>query len=137
MDREGFAGGCLCGKLRFAARARPVWSGYCHCRMCQRSTGAPVLAWASVPAESFSYLEGSPSIYRSSASGQREFCGTCGAQIAFREGNAPTVEINLGSLDEPGSVEPRVHIYTDSRIPWFDTADDLPRFPDGGPDDPS
>ena len=135
MARNEFAGGCLCGNLRYAARSQPVWSGYCHCRLCQRSTGAPVLAWASFPSESFSYLEGSPAIYRSSEQGRREFCASCGTQIAFREVGAPTLEINLGSLDEPARVEPRLHIFTASRIPWFDTADTLPRYEDGGPGD--
>jgi hypothetical protein len=133
MGQGGFQGGCFCGGLRYAAQAEPLWSGYCHCRMCQRTTGAPVLAWASFAVESFGYLKGSPAIYRSSAAGQREFCPTCGTQIAFRQDDAPTLEINLGSLDEPASIEPRVHIFTASRIPWFETADALPRFEDAGP----
>ena len=37
-------GACLCGSLRYAITAPPIDAGYCHCRLCQRSAGAPVLA---------------------------------------------------------------------------------------------
>ena len=46
-------GGCLCGALRYRLDAAPLDIGYCHCSMCRRSTGAPVLAWACIPAAAF------------------------------------------------------------------------------------
>jgi len=122
-------GGCLCGALRYRLDAAPLDAGYCHCSMCRRSTGAPVLAWASVPVAAFAYTKGRPAIYRSSSRGQREFCASCGAQICYRDQKgAATVEINLGCLDDPASVRPKHHIYEADRIPWFETADDLPRY---------
>lgn len=127
-------GGCLCGALRYAARGEPVDVGYCHCRICQRSTGAPVLAWASFGTDAFVYTKGAPATYRSSPRAGREFCATCGTQIAFREDNASRVEFNVGSLDQPDSFAPQYHIWTESRISWFETADELPRYPDAGPD---
>ena len=42
--------------------------------------------------------------------------------------------MNLVTLDHPEQVAPQYHIWTDSRIPWFDTADSLPRYPDRGID---
>lgn len=48
-------GGCLCGKLRFRVTAAPLDAGYCHCRMCQRNSGAPVVAWVTFPAASWFY----------------------------------------------------------------------------------
>ncbi|MCH7707979.1 MAG: GFA family protein [Myxococcales bacterium] len=127
-------GGCLCGALRYAAHGRPVDVGYCHCRVCQRSSGAPVLAWASFPNDAFAYTKGSPATYRSSPRAGREFCAACGTQIAFREDGATRVDLNVGSLDQPDSFAPQYHIWTESRIPWFETADELPRYPDAGPD---
>ena len=138
MSAAEYCGGCLCGSLRYAARALPIDVGYCHCRMCQRSSGAPVLAWATFPADAFAYTEGSPASYRSSPSAAREFCASCGTQILFRKDppreKAATVDINIGSLDRPEAIAPEYHIFTESRIPWFDTADSLPRYPDAGPD---
>lgn len=132
-----YEGGCLCGAVRFASLAAPTWSGYCHCRLCQRTSGAPVLAWASFPCDAFAYREGTPSVYRSSSHGQREFCASCGSQLAYRETRrASTVDVNLATLDHPERVEPRCHIWTRSRIRWFETADALPRYDDAGPPPP-
>jgi hypothetical protein len=133
-SERAYPGGCLCGRLRYAARGEPVDAAYCHCRLCQRSSGAPVLAWASFAVEAFQYLEGRPAVFRSSPKGQREFCGTCGTQIAFRGAGASTVDLNVASLDDPAALAPQYHIWTASRIPWFDTADALPRYADAGPD---
>ncbi len=122
-------GGCLCGSLRFASEAPPNDTGYCHCRLCQLSTGAPALVWATFCLETFAYEKGTPTIYRSSPHGQREFCGICGTQIAYRVTDAAsTVDVNVGCLDAPEEVQPRCHTWYASRIPWFETADDLPRF---------
>jgi hypothetical protein len=41
--------------------------------------------------------------------------------------------VTLASLDDPGAVHPSYHIWTASRIAWFDTDDDLPRYPERGP----
>ena len=130
-------GGCLCGAIRFVSEREPVASGYCHCRLCQRSSGAPVLAWGSFPVAAFAYVEGRPAIYASSDHGQREFCAGCGTQLAYRERrSATTVDVNLASLDRPEAIEPRYHVFTSSRIPWFETADALPRHAGARPEEP-
>jgi hypothetical protein len=127
-------GGCLCGRLRYEA-TDPIDAGYCHCRLCQRASGGPVLAWAGLSTGCFSYIEGEPATYASSSSAQREFCGRCGTQIAFRDKRTPDrVDLNIASLDDPARIEPQYHIWVSSRISWFDTRDDLPRYPEGGPD---
>jgi hypothetical protein len=59
-------GGCLCGKLRFRVTAPMLESGYCHCRMCQKNSGAPVVAWVTFPAASFSWI-GEPGTYAAKA----------------------------------------------------------------------
>jgi hypothetical protein len=124
-----YAGGCLCGALRYSSSVKPIDVGYCHCRMCQKISGATVLPWASFASENFSYTQGRPKIYASSAHGQREFCEACGSQIAFRATDSDeTVEINVGTFDDPEIVEPEHHIWCNSQVSWFDTADDLPRY---------
>ena len=123
-------GGCACGDLRFRATADPVDTGFCHCRICQRTTGAPVLAYVSFPVAAFTYTAGTPARYASSALGHREFCSRCGTQIAFRQAvGAVTVDVNAGAMDEPGRYPPARHIWCESAIAWLALADALPRHP--------
>jgi len=127
-----FIGGCLCGALRYESKLEPLESGYCHCSICRKSTSAPVVAFAAFPIEQFSYSKGTPAIYASSPTGQREFCHQCGTQICHRGSNQPTtVDVNLGTMDDMSLVTPKYHIYTDERIQWFEIDDHLPRFGKG------
>ena len=128
-------GSCLCGAIQYRVAAKPLDAGYCHCRLCQRSSGAPVLAWLTVPILAFFYTKGQPAIFNSSSHSQREFCGTCGTQIAFRRMQFPkTIDVTLASLRNPSSVLPQYHIWRQSMVPWFEVADALPRYEDAGPD---
>jgi len=127
-------GSCLCGAVRYVITAAPLDSGYCHCRMCQRNTGALTVAYAEIPIEGFAFTAGAPKIYQSSANGLRHFCGDCGTPLTFRARQAPpTVAANVASLDDPVAVPPRRHIWTGSRITWFETGDSLPRHADEPP----
>jgi hypothetical protein len=128
-----YEGGCLCGKVRFRVAAAAIDTGYCHCRMCQRNTGAPVVAWTTFPAASFSWRAGSPSTYVSSPTIQRHFCAECGSYMVFRNEGSTEVSVNTASLDEPASFPPRMHIFIESRIPWFRTQDNLPHHVGYGP----
>ncbi|MGE0370371.1 MAG: GFA family protein [Gammaproteobacteria bacterium] len=132
---EVFEGGCLCEAIRYRIQGVRIDAGYCHCRLCQRSAGAPVLAWVTVPVGAFTYTRGAPAVYHSSTHSQREFCAHCGTQLAFRRIRlARTVDVTLASLDDPALIAPLYHIWRQSRIPWFETRDDLPRFDEAGPD---
>jgi hypothetical protein len=132
------AGGCLCGAVRFESTAKPIDTGYCHCRMCQKLSGAPVLSWASFDLEHFQYTKGAPQVYVSSSYGQREFCAACGSQIAFRDNQRQgTIEINVGTMEEPERMKPEYHIWCSSRIDWFDTNDNLPRHAESAPSGPA
>jgi hypothetical protein len=126
-------GGCLCGKVRYRISAAPHDAGYCHCRMCQRAAGAPVVPWLTVASAALAWTKGEPVVYRSSEKAERLFCPRCGTQLVFREIALPDrLDVTLASLDDPEAVRPSHHIWTASRIGWFEVADDLPRHP--GPD---
>lgn len=126
------AGGCLCGAVRFEVQGTVTESGYCHCRTCQKQSGAPVVAWFAISPEGFRYVSGTPKKFRASAHATREFCGTCGTYLAFREDDASaTLGVNTATLDDPNLVPPDFHIWHESRIMWFETADHLPRHAKG------
>jgi len=127
-----FSGGCLCGALRYESKQDAVETGYCHCLICRKSTSAPLVAFASFPIDCFLYTKGVPSIYLSSSTGMREFCGQCGTQICHRAIDAPeTVDVNSGTLDDISLVPPKFHIYTKDSVPWLEINDELPRYSKG------
>jgi hypothetical protein len=116
----------------------PVDAGYCHCRLCQRASGAPVVAWATFAAADFHLLAGDLTTYRSSVRGERGFCARCGTPIAFRYLSKPEyIDITVASLDDPAALPPQYHIWTMSQVPWLRVDDTLPRHMDGGRDLPA
>jgi hypothetical protein len=135
---KGLVGGCLCDAVRYRIEGDPIDAGYCHCRLCQRSAGAPVLAWATFPIAAFTITKGKPKRYDSSRRAHRHFCARCGTQLTFRKTRgARHVDVNVATLDRPGRVPPEYHIWTASRIRWFDVRDRLPRHRDGRGDEAS
>ena len=133
MHDGDIEGGCLCGAIRYrVARGRISETGYCHCRTCQRQSGAPVVAFFAVAPARFRYLKGSPAGFRASDHATREFCSHCGSYLVFREDDAAaTVSVNTATLDDPALIPPLYHICHESLIGWFETADDLPRHARG------
>lgn len=129
-NAEVHEGGCLCGAIRYRASVAPVRGVICHCELCRRHSGAPCLAFVHFPVESFQWLGAMPRWYRSSPFAERGFCATCGSTVGMREEIlGDRVQVCVGSLDRPGAVRIQDHVWVSSRIPWFEVADDLPRFP--------
>lgn len=127
-------GGCLCGAIRYRVTARPLVVTHCHCSRCRRSTGAPVVTWAVIPATAFALSRGTPAVHCSSATGRRAFCPECGTAITFTESARPTeVDVTAGSLDRPELAVPTQHEWITDRVPWLHLDDDLPRHPERDP----
>ncbi|MAW81592.1 MAG: aldehyde-activating protein [Parvularcula sp.] len=129
IDAEG---GCLCGAVRYRVCGPIEESGYCHCRTCQRQSGAPSVAWFALKPSDFAYIKGKPNTYRASDHAAREFCANCGSYLVFREDDeTQTLGVNTATLDDPLLSPPAFHIFCEDRIGWFETADDLPRYDHG------
>ena len=125
MASRAFEGGCLCGQVRYRiVGAEPKSPGYCHCRMCQRATGAPVTAWASFPASSVRFT-GEMKAYESSPGTHRCFCANCGSSLATTNADSEMIAIAIPTLDEPERVPPAVHVWCSSQLPWLWIEDGL------------
>ena len=125
-------GGCSCGAIRYAAGGMPFSETFCHCSMCRRSAGAPVVAWFTVARANFHYTRGAPASYRSSAKASRTFCAACGTQLCFLHDDHPDeVDVTTCSLDAPDELPPKDHIHTASKLAWLALGDSLPRYRDG------
>lgn len=123
------SGGCYCGAIRYQASGQVFNQTNCHCDICRRTSGAPCVAWFSVPAALYRVALGQPARFRSSAHATRTFCSNCGSQLTFCDDASPDeIDITICSLDDPAAVAPRDHTYTSSRLPWLKLADGLREF---------
>jgi len=130
--REPIEGGCLCGAIRYRVSAPFVWAGHCHCSLCRRASAAPVVTWFTVKAEDFTVTQGAPKDFRASTVATRQFCPNCGTQLTFQHDDKKAkTDVTAASLDEPTLAVPESHVWTDSRISWFEIGDDLPRHRQG------
>ena len=123
-------GGCLCGEFRYVVNAPLYDAHYCHCRACQKASGAPAIAGAFLARDAFEITSGRLKFYKSSPIVDRGFCEECGTYLLYR----PLIPewsnwiiITIASLDHPELFPPLRHYGTESRITWFDTRDDHPR----------
>ena len=134
---EAPTGRCACGSVRYWLSSAPFDAGWCHCRICQLVSGTPAMAFASVPERDMIFTEGREKVktFDSSSFGHRLFCGECGTPFAMKVNHQPeTIDFTIATLDDPDSVQPGFHIFLESRIGWFETADDLPRHDRFRPD---
>jgi hypothetical protein len=119
-------GGCQCGAVRFALSAPPVRVSVCHCRMCQKASGAPFASFADIPRESFSWTRGKPAAFRSSSIAERDFCADCGTPLSYRLIGGPKIEIMTGAFDRPDRVVPAHQFGTESRLGWVVAIANMP-----------
>ena len=119
-------GGCQCGAIRFALSAAPVKVSICHCRMCQKASGAPFASFADIERGDFAWTRGKPAAFRSSSIAERDFCAACGTPLSFRRIDGPRIEIMTGAFDRPDRVVPTQQFGTESRLGWVVAIANLP-----------
>ena len=122
-------GGCFCGYVRYEAHAEPAKPTCCHCTICRRTSGAPFVAWFTVPARDYRLVGGQPARFASSSDSERSFCPRCSTPLTFQSRQHPDeIDVTTGSLDDPEAVPPRDHTFTRSQLSWVKLADGLPTF---------
>ena len=119
-------GGCQCGAIRFALTAAPVKISICHCRMCQKASGAPFASFADIEKSDFSWTRGKPAAFKSSTIAERDFCRDCGTPLSFRRIDGERIEIMTGTFDRPDRVIPTRQYGTESRLGWVVGIANLP-----------
>lgn len=122
-------GRCHCGAIHYEMPAEALHHSLCHCADCRRHAGAPMVAWAMVPADRLK-VTGQPAVYRSSEHGRRHFCGACGTGLFYvNEAVLPgMIDVQSATLDNPDALPAQAHIQVAERIPWMETAHELPAF---------
>ncbi len=128
---EPKTGGCLCGEIRYTFSEEKPVHYLCHCADCQRVSGAAYSANIFVRAASVE-IQGSPQKYQIQADSGRMAtrlrCPSCGSQVFSEPTLCPDcLVIKAGTLDDPKSFAPDMHIWCDSAMPWALPDDSRPR----------
>ena len=113
----------MCGAVRYTLDSDPYDCGWCHCRTCQRNSGAPAMVFASVPDGDLVWTRGAHKVCSvpSSSFGHRSFCGDCGTPFLMKVDHQPeTVDFSVATLDDPDAIAPGFHIFWGSKVGWFD-----------------
>ncbi|MSP03145.1 MAG: GFA family protein [Acetobacteraceae bacterium] len=126
-------GGCSCGKVRYSAEADPIFSGICHCKSCQKTTGTSFSVVIAIPAPALT-VTGDVKVYDSTGdSGQAThstFCPNCGSPvIGTADIMQGVVMIRAGTLDDSSWLAPAMEIYCEAKMPWVSLGGDLKSFP--------
>ena len=127
MSKE-FDGGCLCGAVRYRLHGTPDWSAHCHCRSCQRATGAAFATWVGAKRARFEIVKGQLAVCNSSPGVERSFCGRCGTSLTYVAEDRWPGEIGVlaATLDDPSLAAPSAHVYVEHQLSWVKLADGLP-----------
>jgi hypothetical protein len=131
MDLEG---GCACGAVRYRLTAPPLIVHACHCRDCQKQTGSAFVLNMWIEKSCVEADHGLPkSVMLAAGSGKPHevlFCGNCATRLWSKYHAAPgdTLLVRVGTLDHPERIEPDVHIFTRSKLPWLELPPDKPAF---------
>lgn len=118
-----YEGGCTCRAVRYRMMTKPLFVHCCHCRWCQRETGASFALNAMIEADRVILLEGEPEIVDTpSASGKGQKiarCPSCGIALWSNYAGAGDAVrfVRVGTLDEPDRLPPDIHIFTSSKQP--------------------
>jgi hypothetical protein len=124
MAEETFEGGCTCRDVRYRMESRPMFVHCCHCRWCQRESGAAFALNALIESSRLTRLSGEPEIVdtpSNSGKGQKVArCPACRVAVWSHYGGGGTQLsfVKVGTLDEPDRLPPDVHIFTASKQPW-------------------
>lgn len=125
-------GGCDCGAIRYRLHGAPLIVHCCHCRWCQRESGAAFALNAMIETARVERLRGEPAAVATpseSGRGQQILrCPTCWIALwSHYSGSGPVVAfVRVGTLDTPDALPPDVHIFTASKQAWMVLPADTP-----------
>jgi hypothetical protein len=128
---ETGSGGCLCGAVRYRVTGPLRGVVNCHCGRCRRTHGH-VGAYTEAASSDLVLLEDRGLAWYVADGRERGFCRECGASLFWRRHHGASTSIAAGTLDEPTGLRTIAHIYVDSKGDYYEIADRLPRYREGG-----
>jgi hypothetical protein len=130
---QALDGGCDCRAVRYRLTSAPMFVHCCHCRDCQRQTGSAFVLNALIETERVSVASGDTAAFAMRTDSGRPHhvhrCTVCGTALWSNYGGLQQLRfMRVGTLDDPVALEPDVHIYTRSKLPWVRLPEGVPAF---------
>lgn len=115
-------GRCLCGKVSFSAANAGNKVGACHCSMCRRWGGGPLLAIDCGTDVSFGG-EQFIRAFRSSDWAERGFCAECGSHLFYRLSQGGQYIMPVGLIDNSDGLVFDHQVCIDSKPGYYSFAE--------------
>lgn len=122
--QRSLTGGCQCGAVRYEFLSPPEQASICHCRMCQKASGQPFMAFTGGKASNVRWTKGAPAFFQSSDVAERGFCSACGTPLTY--GRKGRLSVTICSLDDPSAVQPTMQHGIEGKVTWVDDVVTLP-----------
>ena len=129
-------GGCDCRRVRYRIETSPLFVHCCHCRWCQRESGASFALNAMIEADRVVQLGAQPELIDTPTnSGKGQLIARCpSCRIALWSNYSaagPIIRfVRVGTLDAPDHLPPDIHIFTSSKQPWLQLPAGVPAVPE-------
>lgn len=126
-------GGCACGAVRYRLSSKPMFVHCCHCRDCQRQTGSAFAVNALIETDRIEVLSGEVEPTRMPTESGRAHdiyrCVACRTALWSDYGGRPQLRfVRATTLEKGAQLEPDVHIFTRSKLPWVKLPDGAKAF---------
>ncbi len=115
------SGHCLCGAVTYKAKTASHDVSACHCGMCRRWTGGPLMYIDAEGAPTFTGAE-NIGLYRSSGTGERGFCKRCGSLLFWKVADKEQYTFTAGSLDAADGLTFAKEIFIEDKPAFYDFA---------------
>jgi len=114
-------GRCLCGAIHFTAKNMNQSVDACHCGMCRRWGGGPLM---SVDCGKDVVFEGEEniSVYDSSAWAERGFCKICGSHLFYRLKESEEHQIPVGLFKDQDHFNFELQVFIDRKPTFYSFA---------------
>ncbi|MFP4537051.1 MAG: GFA family protein [Dichotomicrobium sp.] len=120
-------GRCLCGAVRYTATLNKREVDACHCTMCRRWSGGPLLNVETNDDMRFENAE-RVATYRASEWGERGFCRDCGTHLFWRMQDGSHVALSVGTLDDDTGLALTSEIFIDEKPAYYEFANATTRL---------
>jgi hypothetical protein len=124
-------GSCLCGSVAFVLTSEAKLARHCHCERCRRARSAAHASNLILAADGVQFTRGENLLASYKVPEAKfftqVFCTKCGSPMPRTDGSRDIAVVPMGALDDDPGVAPDLHIFVDSKAPWYTIPGSLPQ----------